>query len=93
MLELAVENGVKVIVVTRHTDCAAEKVAADPSKRERYPALSAAVDEREQRFDEFLKRPAIAARIARGELIVKRLLVETPTEHFVDGAPTTALAP
>ena len=29
MLELAVENGVKVLVLTRHTDCAAERAAAD----------------------------------------------------------------
>lgn len=31
MLELAVANGVKVVVLATHTDCAAEKVAGDPA--------------------------------------------------------------
>jgi len=82
MLELAVEHGVKVLVVTRHTDCAAEKVAADPAQRAKFPALSAAVDEREPRMKEFLARPGIASRIANGELLVKELLIETPTERL-----------
>jgi hypothetical protein len=84
MLELAVESGVKVLVITRHTDCAAEKAAADPVTREKYPALTAALDERDQRLKEFLARPAIAARIAKGQLLVKHVLIETTTEHFVD---------
>ncbi len=90
MLELAVANGVKVILVTRHTDCAAEKVAADPAKRALYPVLSAAVDERQQRLDEFLARPAIAARIASGELLVKQVLIETPNEHLVESATASS---
>ncbi|MBL8951179.1 MAG: hypothetical protein JNK82_10410 [Myxococcaceae bacterium] len=93
MLELAVEHGVKVLVVSRHTDCAAEKVARDPAERAKYPALSAAIDEREVRLAEFLARPAIASRVASGELIVKRLLIETGTEHFTElaeGGPGAA---
>jgi Carbonic anhydrase len=81
MLELAVNNGVKVLVLTRHTDCAAEKAAKDPAAREKYPALVQAVDEREARVKEFLARPNIAARIAAGTLVVKELLVDTATEH------------
>ncbi|MFO0594601.1 MAG: carbonic anhydrase [Myxococcaceae bacterium] len=30
MLELGVRNGVKLVLLTRHTDCAAEKAAKDP---------------------------------------------------------------
>jgi len=83
MLELAVANGVKVIVLTRHTDCAAEKVAADPVARKQYPNLSAAVDEREKRIAELLARPAIAAKIKSGELLVKRMNIDTMTEELL----------
>ena len=38
MLELAVENGVKLVVLTTHSDCAAEKAASEPETRKRYPA-------------------------------------------------------
>ena len=58
MLELAVENGVELVVLTTHSDCAAEKTAALPEKRKLYPALAKAVDERDQRIREFLARPA-----------------------------------
>jgi carbonic anhydrase len=84
MLELAVVNGVKVLVLTRHTDCAAEKVAADPAQRARFPALAASIDERDARLREFLARPAIAERIASGELIVKQQLIETANDHLID---------
>lgn len=83
MLELAVQNGVKVIVLTRHTECAAEKAAADPKMRETYPALTKSVDERDQRIAEFLARPAIADRIARGELLVKTLVIDTKSDHLL----------
>lgn len=98
MLELAVANGVKVIVLTRHTDCAAEKVAADPVARKKYPNLSAAVDEREQRIAELLARPAIAAKIKSGALLVKRMNIDTMTEELLplpvaaSTAPTAATA-
>lgn len=93
MLELAVANGVKVVVLTRHTDCAAEKVAASPEKRAQFPALSEAVDKRAERVAEFLKRPLIAEKIAKGELIVKEMFVDTQNEHLIEGQPPAAAAP
>lgn len=83
MLELAVANGVKVIVLTTHTDCAAEKVAKDPEKRKLYPSLASAVDERDKRIRELLERPVIKEKIAKGELIVKRVNVDTLTEELM----------
>lgn len=87
MLELAVVNGVKLVVLTRHTDCAAKKAAADPEKRKAFPALTKAVDERDQRVAEFLARPAIAERIASGQLLVKQLIIDTSTDHLVTTLP------
>jgi hypothetical protein len=96
MLELAVENGVKLIVLTRHTDCAAERAASNPALRERYRSLVGSLDEREKRIEEFLARPAIAQRLATGKLLVKQYLIETHNEHLVElplpsapRAPTT----
>ena len=83
MLELAVANGVEVIVLTTHTDCAAEKVAASPEKRALYPAIAAGIDEREQRIKELLARPAIAEKIAAGELLVKSINIDTMTERML----------
>ena len=82
MLELAVENGVELVVLTTHSDCAAEKTAASPEKRKLYPALAKAVDEREQRIREFLARPAIASSIAAGKLAVKQVNIDTMTEKL-----------
>lgn len=92
MLELAVNNGVKLIVLTRHSDCAAEKAAKNPEARAKYPALVAAVDERDQKVSEFLARPAIAERIASGKLIVKQLDIDTANEHLAEhsNAPVPA---
>lgn len=82
MLELAVESGVKVIAVTRHTDCAAEKAAADPVRSKLYPSLVEALGERDERLREFLARPVVARRIAEGHLMVKTLLIDTSTEQL-----------
>lgn len=87
MLELAVNNGVKVILLTRHTDCAAEKVAADPAARELYPNLVTSLSERDQRVKEFLARPGIARRIASGQLLVKQMVIDTRNDHVVAEAP------
>jgi carbonic anhydrase len=91
MLELAVQNGVEVIVLTTHTDCAAEKVAANPEMRRQFPALTKAVDERDQRIAELLARPAIASRVAAGKLLVKQINIDTMTEKLLPrengGAP------
>jgi len=83
MLELAVANGVKVVVFTTHSDCAAEKVARDAVRRREYPQLSAAIQEREARFREFLERPAIRARTQAGELLVKWMDLDTHTERVM----------
>lgn len=77
MLELAVANGVRVVLFTTHTECAAERAAADPASRARFPALSAAVDERERHIAAFLARPAIAAKVRAGELLVQRAEIDT----------------
>lgn len=82
MLELAVANGVKVVVLTTHTDCAAEKVARSEELRARYPSLARAVDERESRVAEFLARPRIAEGVSRGTLAVKRVAVDTLHDEF-----------
>ncbi|MEZ4391109.1 MAG: carbonic anhydrase [Polyangiales bacterium] len=79
MLELAVRGGVRLVVFTTHTDCAAERAAGDPAQRALYPQLSAGVDEREARIREFMARPAIAERVRRGELMVRRALIHTET--------------
>jgi hypothetical protein len=84
MLELAVEHGVRLIVLTTHTDCAAERAAVDPVERARYPRLTQAVFDRSRREAEFLARPAIARRIAEGKLLVKRVLVDTATERICE---------
>jgi carbonic anhydrase len=89
MLELAVINGVKVVVLTRHTDCAAEKLAADPVRRAQFPRLAAAVDERAAHVEAFLKRPLIAERVAKGELRVEQLVIDTRDDELLppDQAP------
>lgn len=79
MLELAVDNGVRVIVLTTHTECAAERVAAEPELRARYPNLATSVDERAERRAEFLARPIIAARIREGALRVEEARIDTRT--------------
>ena len=94
MLELAVENGVKVIVLTTHTDCAAERASKVDELRQRLPALTRAVDERDMRIRELLNRPAIRSRIANSQLMVKLVDIDTMTERMLpDGAaaaPTPA---
>lgn len=82
MLELAVANGVKLVLLTTHSDCAAEKVARSSELRAKYPALSAAVDERERRVQEFLARPAIAGAVTGGTLAVKRVAIDTLTDEL-----------
>lgn len=83
MLELAIENGVELVVLTTHSDCAAEKAASTPELRERFPALAEAVDEREDRIREFLNRPLVATSIADGKLAVKLLNIDTMTERLL----------
>lgn len=70
-------------MLTTHTDCAAERAAADPTQRALYPHLSEGVSERERRIQEFLARPAIASRIAEGELQVQRATIDTANERLI----------
>jgi hypothetical protein len=77
MLELAVSNGVKVVLFTTHSDCAAEKVSKDLDKSKTFPELSKAVLRRDQRFQEFLQRPLIKDKIDKKELIVKWAHLDT----------------
>jgi Carbonic anhydrase len=83
MLELAVLNGVQVIVLTTHTDCAAEAAAANPEMRKKFPALVSLLDERERRIDEFMARPTIRDAIAAGKLEIKRARIDTDTDRLV----------
>ena len=83
MLELAVLNGVKIILLTTHTDCAAEDAAADPELREDFPALTALMDERARRVEEFMARPTIHEAIAAGELQVRHARIDTRTDRLV----------
>lgn len=92
MLELAVDNGVQVVVLTTHTECAAERVAADPELRVRYPHLAEGVDERSARRDEFLARPNIAAHIQAGTLRVEEARIDTATGRLLPVAHHTATA-
>ena len=83
MLELAVANGVKVLLLTTHTECAAEAAAADPRLHDMYPTMTTLVDEREKRIEEFLARPTIREAIESGKLIVKRARIDTDNERLI----------
>ncbi len=91
MLELAVDNGVELVVLTTHTECAAERVAGDPALRARYPHLAAGVDEREARRAEFRARPHIAARLRDGTLRVEQVRIDTASGRLLP-APSGASA-
>ena len=83
MLELAVVNGVKVVVLTTHTDCAAEGAAADPELRAKFPALAELMDKRTQHIDDFMERPIIREAIEAGELTIKYARIDTATDRLV----------
>ena len=83
MLELGVVNGVKLILLTTHTDCAAEAAAADPKAREKFPALISLMDERQLRVEEFMARPAIRDAIAAGKLEIKHARIDTATDRLI----------
>jgi hypothetical protein len=69
-------------VLTTHSDCAAERAAATPELRQKFPALSRAVDEREASVAAFLERPTIAAALAAEQLRVERVAIETLTDQL-----------
>lgn len=90
MLELAVDNGVSLVVLTTHTECAAEHVASDPELRARYPHLAQGVDERDARRDEFLSRPRIAQHLRDGTLRVEQARIDTATGRLQPTEPASA---
>lgn len=83
MLELAVHKGVKLILLTTHTDCAAEHIASDRALSQAFPTLTKLVHERDRGIAEFIARPQIAQRIAEGKLLLKRLVLNTPDERLL----------
>jgi len=94
MLELAVVNGVKLVLLTTHTDCAAEAAAANPETHEQFPAMTKLVDERERSIEEFMARPIIRDAIAAGKLKVQRARIDTDTDRLMPmGSEEPAPAP
>lgn len=83
MLELAVDNGVELVVLTTHTECAAERVARDPVLSARYPHLAAGVRERDARREEFRARPNIAARLREGTLRIEQVRIHTASGRLI----------
>lgn len=86
MLELAVvKGGVKVLLLTSHSDCAAEAAAADAKSRKKFPAMTELMDNRQRRVEEFLARPAIKEAIDSGELLVEFARIDTDTDRLIVG--------
>jgi carbonic anhydrase len=83
MLELAVLNGVRLVLLTTHTDCAAEAAAADPEKARRFPAMTKLVDERERSIEQLMARPLIRDAVAAGKLRVQRAHIDTSTDRLM----------
>lgn len=82
-IELSVrEHDVKVVLFTTHTDCAMEAVAESEGAAN-YPALSRAVERREVMFQRLLDRPLIADRIAKGELLIERFVIDTENDRLL----------
>lgn len=82
-MELAVqEHGVRVILVTTHTDCAMERIA-EGDKANRYPVLSRGVARRVECLQEFAGRPSIAALKSAGDLAIVLLPIDTGTGKFL----------
>lgn len=70
MLELSIEKGVEVIVLTTHEDCSAEKASKDKVMSKKLPYLCDAVKSRQKDIQDFLARPSIKERIESGKLII-----------------------
>lgn len=87
MLELAVLNGVKLVLLTTHTDCAAEAAAADPELHDKFPAMTSLVDERERSIEQFMARPLIRDAVAAGTLKVQRARIDTETDRLMPASP------
>lgn len=83
-IELAVrEHGVNVVLLTTHSDCAMERVAAS-SEASEFPALSRGVQNRRAQMEKLIARPAIASRLSAGELVVVSKTIETGSGRLRD---------
>ncbi len=87
MLELAIQNGVRVLVLTTHSDCAAERAARSPEQRARFPALISLLDQRKQRIREFSQRPLVRDALAHGKLEIKYARIDTATDRLIEEPP------
>ena len=56
---LTAKHKIRLHIVTRHTGCAAEKLACDPTEAQLYPHLWSGVAERDHYFHAFLAQPEI----------------------------------
>ena len=84
-IRLAIDkHHVKVVIILRHTDCAMEKVAADPESRKDYPLLSNGVDTREIGIRKLLDDSLVRDRIAKGDLLVITGMVDTSKNRIID---------
>lgn len=83
MIEFAVRNGVKAVILTTHSDCAAEKVAASESESKLFPALLKAMSERAMHIEHLKNRPLIASRLNNGTLKLEIMKVDTETGKLV----------
>ena len=83
MMELAVGSGVRVIVLTTHSDFAAEAVAAHADGRGRFPEIVSLLNQREMLIEEFKSRPAIRDAIDRGQLEIHRARIDTRSARLI----------
>ena len=83
MLELAVSKGVKLIVFTRHTNCAAESIKSNPIARLDYPFISKSIEMHEANIRRFLNRPKIKSKISEGKLSIRHAVMDTKTKRLI----------
>jgi carbonic anhydrase len=84
MIELAVvEKNAKLVILTEHTDCAAEKIAASETKSKIYPSISRAIHDRQREIAKFLQRPQIQTRIQNHTLLVKKANIDTNSNKMI----------
>jgi carbonic anhydrase len=83
MLELSIEKGVEVVVLTTHEDCAAEKASKDKVMSKKLPYLCDAVKHRKKDIQDFLSRPSIKEKIESGKLIIVNAHIDTANGMLV----------
>lgn len=81
-----VKHDVRLVIICRHTDCAMEKIASQPTVAdlENFPTLIRAVRTRDRRLAELLTHPDVRARIALNELAVVDCLLDTHDGRIVE---------